>query len=139
MLDCGQQIHVIEVNFNEYLSNVILLNFGFFHIFDVMRLGSSTLPRTTTRATDTEGQKVATATSSTSLYDNVASGTQSMQSSGQGKFLKFISWAIIMICTSFPVTFHLHSTLCRCGIEWKLRGFVQFRSAFVKLKVSRLN
>ncbi|XP_055382642.1 protein still life, isoform SIF type 1 isoform X1 [Condylostylus longicornis] len=49
--------------------------------------GSSTLPRTTSRATDTDGQKVATATSSTSLYDNVAGSTQPMQSTGQGDTL----------------------------------------------------
>lgn len=38
-------------------------------------LGSSTLPRATTRATETDGNrndKVTAATSSTSLYDNVA-------------------------------------------------------------------
>jgi T-lymphoma invasion and metastasis-inducing protein 1 len=49
-----------------------------------LNLGSSTLPRTTTRTTDNEtslrGDKVATATSSTSLYDNVASGNQSTAS-----------------------------------------------------------
>ncbi|XP_063702162.1 protein still life, isoform SIF type 1-like isoform X3 [Culicoides brevitarsis] len=39
--------------------------------------GSSTLPRTTTRTGDAEdSKKVATATSSTSLYDNVAAGSQ---------------------------------------------------------------
>ncbi|XP_055912609.1 protein still life, isoform SIF type 1 isoform X2 [Eupeodes corollae] len=53
-----------------------------------LHVGSSTLPRTASRATDTEAQsqKVMNATSSTSLYDNVASGTQSMQS-GQGDTL----------------------------------------------------
>lgn len=47
---------------------------------NVLSLGSSTLPRTTTRTGDSEtgrpGDKVATATSSTSLYDNVASNSQ---------------------------------------------------------------
>ncbi|GLV41393.1 hypothetical protein CBL_06623 [Carabus blaptoides fortunei] len=48
------------------------------------RAGSSTLPRATTRATDTENrtEKVTAATSSTSLYDNVGSGTGT--STGQG-------------------------------------------------------
>lgn len=51
-------------------------------------LGSSTLPRATTRGTETElgrGDKIVAATSSTSLYDNVASGTQSGTSTAQGK------------------------------------------------------
>lgn len=50
--------------------------------------GSSTLPRATTRATETEGargDKVAAATSSTSLYDNVASGNQNNQANAQGR------------------------------------------------------
>jgi hypothetical protein len=55
----------------------VVAKYGFF-------LGSSTLPRTTTRTTEIEtslrGEKVATATSSTSLYDNVASGNQSTAS-----------------------------------------------------------
>ncbi|CAD7083414.1 unnamed protein product [Hermetia illucens] len=49
--------------------------------------GSSTLPRTASRATDTEGAKVTNATSSTSIYDNVATGNQSMQGVGQGDTL----------------------------------------------------
>lgn len=56
----------------------------------VLFLGSSTLPRATTRATETDvtrGDKVTAATSSTSLYDNVAAsvaGGTGSQSSGQG-------------------------------------------------------
>lgn len=53
----------------------------------ILPLGSSTLPRTASRATDTEGAKVTNATSSTSIYDNVATGNQSMQGVGQGKLL----------------------------------------------------
>lgn len=50
-------------------------------------LGSSTLPRATTRATDTEGRtdKVTAATSSTSLYDNV--GATQTGSTQQGNKL----------------------------------------------------
>lgn len=46
-------------------------------------IGSSTLPRAQTRATDTEGRtdKVTAATSSTSLYDNVGS-TQTTATQG---------------------------------------------------------
>lgn len=62
-------------------------NFFFVTITNLLTLksrffsqGSSTLPRTTTRTGDSEtgrtGDKVATATSSTSLYDNVASNSQ---------------------------------------------------------------
>lgn len=50
-------------------------------------LGSSTLPRATTRGTETElgrESKVPAATSSTSLYDNVASGNASGQTTAQG-------------------------------------------------------
>lgn len=49
--------------------------------------GSSTLPRATTRGTETElgrESKVPAATSSTSLYDNVASGNASGQTTAQG-------------------------------------------------------
>lgn len=51
-----------------------------------MRVGSSTLPRTTTRAIETDAaaaagrsDKVVTATSSTSLYDNVAATQPAQQ------------------------------------------------------------
>lgn len=51
--------------------------------------GSSTLPRATNRATETEtlrSEKIATATSSTSLYDNVgANNTQGNAINAQGK------------------------------------------------------
>lgn len=49
-------------------------------------LGSSTLPRNAGRGNETElgRDKVAAATSSTSLYDNVASGNQSGQTTAQG-------------------------------------------------------
>lgn len=50
--------------------------------------GSSTLPRATTRGTETDGirgDKVTAATSSTSLYDNVSAGNQSSQINAQGK------------------------------------------------------
>lgn len=45
-------------------------------------LGSSTLPRTSTTRTNEAGEKVAAATSSTSLYDNVASGQAQAGASG---------------------------------------------------------
>lgn len=50
-------------------------------------IGSSTLPRATTRGTETDGMrgdKVTAATSSTSLYDNV-SGNQNNQINAQGE------------------------------------------------------
>lgn len=55
-------------------------------------LGSSTLPRATSRGTETEigrgvESKVAAATSSTSIYDNVTSGNQSGQTTAQGVYL----------------------------------------------------
>lgn len=53
----------------------------------IYRTGSSTLPRATTRGTETElgrENKVPAATSSTSLYDNVASGNASGQTTAQG-------------------------------------------------------
>lgn len=59
----------------------MLLSIPFSH------LGSSTLPRATTRGTETElgrENKVPAATSSTSLYDNVASGNASGQTTAQG-------------------------------------------------------
>lgn len=55
-----------------------------------MFVGSSTLPRATTRALENDGgrqDKVAAATSSTSLYDNVGASVVTgsvSQSSGQG-------------------------------------------------------
>lgn len=57
--------------------------------------GSSTLPRATTRTIENDGgrqDKVAAATSSTSLYDNVGTSVVTgsvSQSSGQGKYLYF--------------------------------------------------
>lgn len=42
-------------------------------------LGSSTLPRSSTTRTNESGDKVVAATSSTSLYDNVASNSQQQQ------------------------------------------------------------
>lgn len=51
-------------------------------------LGSSTLPRATTRGTETDGMrgdKVTAATSSTSLYDNVSAGNQNNQINSQGE------------------------------------------------------
>lgn len=57
-----------------------------------MWIGSSTLPRATTRATETDtrsatagattGDKVAAATSSTSLYDNVSGTTLATPAAG---------------------------------------------------------
>lgn len=63
--------------------------FSFTYYFYV---GSSTLPRATTRTVENDGgrqDKVAAATSSTSLYDNVGTtlvAGSATQSSGQGKF-----------------------------------------------------
>lgn len=55
-------------------------------------LGSSTLPRAQTRATDTDTRtdKVTAATSSTSLYDNVGATTQTSQVQGINSYLIFL-------------------------------------------------
>lgn len=56
--------------------------------FSFVFSGSSTLPRATTRGTETDGirgDKVTAATSSTSLYDNVSAANQSNQINAQGK------------------------------------------------------
>lgn len=63
-------------------------------LIDMVCSGSSTLPRTTTRAIETEGaagpagrtDKVAAATSSTSLYDNVATSQPAHQAPPKRKF-----------------------------------------------------
>lgn len=62
-------------------------NVEFVKCYQLHKKGSSTLPRATTRGTETElgrESKVPAATSSTSLYDNVASGNASGQTTAQG-------------------------------------------------------
>lgn len=76
----------------------VLFSVGYesFHTMKMLcvhaQIGSSTLPRATTRATETDGvrgDKVTAATSSTSLYDNVAGGNQNSQANVQGKSESF--------------------------------------------------
>ncbi len=62
-------------------------NVEFVKCYQLYKKGSSTLPRATTRGTETElgrESKVPAATSSTSLYDNVASGNASGQTKTKG-------------------------------------------------------
>ena len=58
--------------------------------FIIIQTGSSTLPRPTTKATDTDlirSDKPATTASTTSLYDNVTSSSnQGQGQQGQGMF-----------------------------------------------------
>lgn len=81
MLGFDPKIHDIGVSQASPLHNtqpsvyVYVIEFG--------HPGSSTLPRATTRSAEAEtggrNDKVAAATSSTSLYDNVAGGNQGTQ------------------------------------------------------------
>jgi len=79
MLDLGHRILDIEVSLHYFIISPNYTKYCFLIFFNNI-LGSSTLPRATTRATETEvmrGDKVTAATSSTSLYDNVGSTGQS--------------------------------------------------------------
>lgn len=75
----------------------------------VIVLGSSTLPRATSRGTETEigrnaESKVAAATSSTSIYDNVTSGNQSGQTTAQGVYICSLTY---IFCYKYQSRFFL--------------------------------
>lgn len=80
------RIRIIWILRTRFLTNVLNLI-----------LGSSTLPRTTTKATDTDlirSEKPATTASTTSLYDNVTASTNQGQGqqSNTGNFTSLSTW-----------------------------------------------
>jgi hypothetical protein len=89
MLELRLKIHAIEVK----RFSIIFRRLIFIKQFNLDNAGSSTLPRPTTKATEADlirSDKPATTASTTSLYDNVASGNQGQ--SQQGKLTLESNW-----------------------------------------------